>query len=60
MDQHNYEKEKIFKIGEDIDVNVDQHRERQVKDVPYSKSNRSNVDAMLWATILSMICGIYG
>ena len=47
VDKHNYEREKIFFIL--------QTRGRQVKDVPYSGSNRLNVDAIVWATIPSVI-----
>ena len=47
LDKHNYEREKIlFTL---------QTRGRQVKEVPYLGSNRMNVDAIVWATISSMI-----
>ena len=46
-DRHNYEREKIlFTL---------QTRGRQVKDVPYSSSNRLNVDVTVWATISSVV-----
>ena len=43
VDKHNYEREKIFFIL--------QTRGRQVKDVPYSGSNRLNVDAKEWVAM---------
>ena len=47
VDKHNYEREKIlFTL---------QTRGRQVKDIPYSSSNRLNVDATVWATISSVV-----
>ena len=47
VDKHNYEREKIlFTL---------QTKGRQVKDISYSSSNLLNVDAIVWATISSVV-----
>ena len=47
VDKHNYERENIlFTL---------QTRGRIIKDMPYSSSNRLNVDATVWATISSVV-----